>query len=192
MKHNREQILAKGIELMRRCGYNATGIQDILKACEIPKGSFYNFFASKEAFTIEAVRVYSAEGRKALQGVAAKENLGAVDKIRAFFQRMKGFYVSRRYQCSCLMGNLALEAAPGNPQLAREIRKQMASWKAIMKEFVKQGQKCGEITPAFSAAEITDYLFDSYAGALVRMKYERRAEALDRFLEVNLALILQP
>jgi TetR/AcrR family transcriptional repressor of nem operon len=32
------------------CGFNGCGVQDITAAAEIPKGSFYNYFASKEDF----------------------------------------------------------------------------------------------------------------------------------------------
>ena len=47
-KHNIDTIVKKGMRLFEQRGYHAVGINDILKACAIPKGSFYNFFDSKE------------------------------------------------------------------------------------------------------------------------------------------------
>ena len=49
-KHNIEDIIDKGSELFRKKGYNNVGINEILKECDIPKGSFYNFFETKEEF----------------------------------------------------------------------------------------------------------------------------------------------
>ena len=56
---NKEDILAKGEILLRTQGYNKTGINEILKASGIPKGSFYNFFESKEDFGLQVLAYYS-------------------------------------------------------------------------------------------------------------------------------------
>ena len=57
-KYNRKDILKKGIDLMSQSGYHSIGVMEILKSMSIPKGSFYNFFDSKEAFIIEAIELY--------------------------------------------------------------------------------------------------------------------------------------
>ena len=62
MKHSRENILEGGIELFRNNGYHGTGIQHILKSLNIPKGSFYNYFKSKEEFVLEAIKLYALYG----------------------------------------------------------------------------------------------------------------------------------
>lgn len=46
---------------MEQKGYNATGIQEIITIAGIPKGSFYNYFASKEEFAVEIIRFYSGK-----------------------------------------------------------------------------------------------------------------------------------
>ena len=51
-------LLDKGIELLWANGYNATSVNDIVKAAEIPKGSFYFYFDSKEDFTVKALEKY--------------------------------------------------------------------------------------------------------------------------------------
>jgi TetR/AcrR family transcriptional repressor of nem operon len=39
-------------------GYATTGIQSIVESADVPKGSFYNHFASKEAFAAEVIDAY--------------------------------------------------------------------------------------------------------------------------------------
>lgn len=51
----RELILAKGSEVMTRRGYHGTGVLEIVQAARIPKGSFYHYFDSKEAFAQQAL-----------------------------------------------------------------------------------------------------------------------------------------
>ena len=51
-------LLERGIELLWSKGYNATSVNDIVKAANIPKGSFYFYFDSKEDFTVKAIEKY--------------------------------------------------------------------------------------------------------------------------------------
>ena len=43
-KHDKEDILAVGYDVLRKNGYHNVGINQILKEAGVPKGSFYNFF----------------------------------------------------------------------------------------------------------------------------------------------------
>ncbi len=45
-----QRLTQAGRDLFSRQGYNATGIQQITDQAGVPKGSFYHYFASKEAF----------------------------------------------------------------------------------------------------------------------------------------------
>ena len=54
-EHNREKILQAGVELFNKHGYHGTGLKQILDTCQVPKGSFYNYFESKEQFAVEVL-----------------------------------------------------------------------------------------------------------------------------------------
>jgi TetR/AcrR family transcriptional repressor of nem operon len=51
----KERVLETGAAIVHRKGFHNTGIQEILKAAEIPKGSFYFYFDSKEDFGLQLV-----------------------------------------------------------------------------------------------------------------------------------------
>ena len=51
----RDLILAKGAEVMTRRGYHGAGVQEIVQAAGVPKGSFYHYFSSKEDFAVQAL-----------------------------------------------------------------------------------------------------------------------------------------
>ncbi len=55
----RDHLVEVGLELMRKHGYGATGLQEILQAAGVPKGSFYHHFDSKEEFTAAVVERYA-------------------------------------------------------------------------------------------------------------------------------------
>ena len=52
---NRENLLTQGVTMLMGQGYHGTGLQEILDASNIPKGSFYNYFGSKENFGAEVI-----------------------------------------------------------------------------------------------------------------------------------------
>ena len=57
----KRRLLDVGLATLLERGYNATGIQDLLVATNVPKGSFYHHFASKEDFALHVVGRYLAE-----------------------------------------------------------------------------------------------------------------------------------
>lgn len=46
----RQHILDTAKPIMLRKGFSAVGLNEILQAAGVPKGSFYHYFGSKEAF----------------------------------------------------------------------------------------------------------------------------------------------
>ena len=54
----RLHILNTSSDLILHKGFTGVGLQEILQSCEIPKGSFYHYFQSKEAFGCELVQHY--------------------------------------------------------------------------------------------------------------------------------------
>jgi len=59
----RSRLLEKGGDLVSSRGFNATGVQEITAAAGVPKGSFYNYFDSKDAIVAAVVdEVVTAAG----------------------------------------------------------------------------------------------------------------------------------
>src|SRR5260370_23412127 len=58
VRSSREQLLQVGLRRIHSVGYAATGVKEILDEAEVPKGSFYHYFASKEAFAKEVLALY--------------------------------------------------------------------------------------------------------------------------------------
>ena len=56
----REQLVNSALEVFHARGFNGSGVQDIVDAAGVPKGSFYNHFESKEALGVQVVHAYTA------------------------------------------------------------------------------------------------------------------------------------
>ena len=79
-KHNIENVLEMGLEIIRQKGYNKTGVQEIINVCGIPKGSFYNFFKSKEDFGIKALNYYTEKQYKIVKKYLTNKKIKPINR----------------------------------------------------------------------------------------------------------------
>lgn len=187
-KHDKTDIIKKGIELFRNKGYGNTGIQDILKACGIPKGSFYNFFSSKEAFALESIDFYSRGSLAYLLELDEDTSISSLEKIKRFFIITNDNLKQENCQLNCLLLSMTNEVSGENNPFSMSISSNIESMKSYINQWVIEGQKEGLLTQNYNANQITDFLYDSYHGAIIRMKYQQDQLALNHFEQFTLPL----
>ena len=188
-KHDINNILEKGIELFRLNGYHNTGIRDILKACDMPKGSFYHSFESKEDFVVKAILHFEEIIGKDFEKNISDESLSYYDRIRNHFNIHIDWYTEKDFKVGCLLGNLSTEVAGTIDPVSNTISAVYERWSRGLAGFIAKGQEEGEIIKHIEALDLANYLFDSFNGALGRMKVERSREPLNHFLDINMTLI---
>src|ERR1700733_9278992 len=84
----RENLIEVGLKLIRSAGYTATGINQILAAAAVPKGSFYHHFATKDEFVMEVIRRYVAGEQERLERLLDDSKLSPLKKLRWYFKEM--------------------------------------------------------------------------------------------------------
>ncbi len=68
-------------------GYEATSIEDILKASGLSKGGFYHYFKSKEEVLVESMRRFAEDMLQELEPIVEAEGLSALDKLNRFMEK---------------------------------------------------------------------------------------------------------
>src|SRR5690625_4216287 len=61
MEMRKRNVILTAKELYAKKGFQASSIQDIIDACNISKGTFYNYFASKNEFIIAYLNIAREE-----------------------------------------------------------------------------------------------------------------------------------
>ncbi len=188
-KHNREDIISIGSELIRQKGYHHVGINEILKACAVPKGSFYNFFSSKEDFMAQSLVAYGEHNRQHIEQLLSDSNKSPLERLKAMYQCFIEANSNEGCKAGCLVANLSLEVGGTNEYLAKVANEQFNSSLAPIAACLAEGQEQGEITTAFSASYLAEYLHAGISGAFSRMKVERNRVYLDKWYEMTFAFI---
>ena len=189
-KYDKEVILNAGIELIREQGYASTGVQHMLKACNIPKGSFYNFFESKQAFTVQAIKQYGEKHLSYIKEIDSQD-LGPVEKLMTYFKINSELEHVKKCGDTCFLISLSNEVTEESDFFSEPITDQIDQFKSITKKWVIQGQDLGEIRTDFSPELLTQNLHDTFNGVLMRMKHEQSNQALIDFKRVSFNLILK-
>jgi len=188
-KHSKEEIITKGIELIRKNGYYGTGVQQVLKACHIPKGSFYHYFNSKKDFALHAVEKYAQDTIDDLDRLMKRDELSGKEKIESFFKDQLEFYRDQKYEMTCLMSIISFEVGSVDAELSETITQKFHVIKDRIAAMAAQGQEQGEINRSLPPDKIASYLVDGFNGALVTMKYEQTSRGIEQFLDVNMSLL---
>ena len=185
----KEQIVTTSLSLLHGKGFNATSVQDITEAAGVPKGSFYNHFASKEALGVEVLQRYSAAAAE-LGEVLNNTALPMMIRLERYFAALVAANTADEYDCGCMLGNFSTELSNQSPAMRDAVRQSFAGWTGRLGEAFAEGQREGGITNTQPALEIANFVVDAWQGAVLRSKAEKSREPLDRFVNMVLYRIL--
>src|SRR4051812_5897328 len=107
----KERILDAAEEIMLQKSFHSVGLNEILTAVEVPKGSFYHYFQSKEQFGVELLKHYVADAsawkRRLL--LSAEQEPNPFERLMSFLDMTIGKMFEKECQGSCLVAKLATE-----------------------------------------------------------------------------------
>ncbi len=191
-KHDkRAAIIDAGAALMLRKGYHGTGLQEIVNASGVPKGSFYNYFKSKEDFALAAMEISSrdhiAEFETALMTGSPSPRQRIIDSYAAM---AAVFEASHSYTTGCFVGNLCQELAETNATIAEKAEYLFRNYTAPLARCICSAQNAGEVNRGADPDRLAEAIFNSWEGAILRMKSSRNIQPLNAFLDM-LAVLLQ-
>jgi len=190
----RDQLIESALEVFHARGYNGCGVQDIVDAAGVPKGSFYNHFDSKEALGVQVVRAYTAlVGAYVVEAGAAEILSGEgtpLERIRAYFEAVIEQNVSCGVRKGCLLGNFATELAPHSAEIAKAVTDALDSWSAAVAQALAQAQEAGELSRDADVHALARYLVDGYEGAAARAKLIGDRAPMDEFIQTTFDFLL--
>jgi TetR/AcrR family transcriptional repressor of nem operon len=180
----REKLIESGIQAIHASGYGGTSIQNIVEMADVPKGSFYNFFPSKETFAAEVIDAYSNRGQERLRSFLLDQRIAPRARLEAYFDDRIQAFRAAQYVRGCLMGNFSAEAADQSELIRERLTKHFDAWCDLLKACIAQAQKQGEISDQFPASLLAKFLLNSWEGALLRMRAEKSDAPLLDFKEI--------
>ncbi|MBX3630970.1 MAG: TetR family transcriptional regulator C-terminal domain-containing protein [Nitrosomonas sp.] len=170
---NRENLLNQGVTMLMEQGYHGTGLQEILDAASIPKGSFYNYFGSKENFGAEVIQHYINPFIAQLTTHLQQSETDALGAIRRYFDELILELERNEFKGGCLLGNLIGEIGDTSEICRESLQSAVGRYLDLLQSGLAKAQQQGTVRSDKSAKEMADLLLNTWQGALLRMKIEK-------------------
>ena len=174
----REKLLDQGVKMLMDQGYHGTGIKEILDTVHVPKGSFYNYFASKEAFAAEAITHYIEPFIDRLTAHLQDPQIDGLTALKNYYSELISEIEQAGYKGGCLLGNLMGEIGDTSEVCRHALMTAVERYNQLQKTALERAQKQGSVRKDRSAKNMADLLANSWQGALLRMKIEKSAQPL--------------
>jgi TetR/AcrR family transcriptional repressor of lmrAB and yxaGH operons len=131
---SRAAFVAATAELIRRQGYSATGINEIVERSGAPRGSLYfHFPGGKEELAVAAMTSAGEQLRRAISALlGSAEDVGA--GVAKLIDALAAGLASSDYEQGCPIATVTLEAATGSPAIGATADAVFASWLGVLEE----------------------------------------------------------
>lgn len=185
----RQRILDTGIELVRRKGFSATGLQEILHESGVPKGSFYHYFASKDAFGCAMIGHYAETYGQRLDEIFAPETGSGRDRLMRYLQIWIDDPVSGPWYEKCLVVKLAAEVADMSDDMRNLMAEGVAQVIARLAGVIEAGRADGSISAGLPAKVLAPTLYQMWLGAALVARLNRSTAPLEQAMAATKTLL---
>lgn len=134
----KELILQEASVLFAEKGYYGLGLSELLKKCEIPKGSFYYYFPDGKIQLVQEVLEYSY--RKMAHGITHRMLTGptALASFERMVDRLSGGFADKRGFGSLLMSMIAIESVYLDERVNATCKRLYGDWQQLYVDYLRQ------------------------------------------------------
>jgi len=180
-KDTKAHILEMGAQIIHQKGFNATGIQEVLNAAAVPKGSFYFYFKSKEEFGLQLIDYFSNFLFSKMDEFLNADNVAPLDKLRNYFEWFLAYFEQNNFIGGCPIGNLAQEMGDINDAFREKLKSVLDKMKTNVAQCLEEAQQQSDLSPALDVLYLSDFIVSSWQGALLQMKVTKNTASVRNF-----------
>ena len=188
----RENLIEVGLGLIHTAGYTATGINQVLEAAKVPKGSFYHHFTTKDEFVLEVIQRYAVGEQERWEWLLGDSTLSPLKKLRRYFKDLIATYgISGGPIAGCLLGNMSLEVGGQHTEIRNLLRQAFDAWEDAIAKTIREAMDKQELPKTTKANDLAALLVNNWEGAQVRAKAEQSDKPLELFFNNAFNVLLK-
>jgi TetR/AcrR family transcriptional repressor of nem operon len=184
----RQHILRVGRDIIVGKGYSAVGLNEILSAAGVPKGSFYHYFKSKELFGKALLEDYVETYLAELDVILASGSPGMARLMRYW----DGWLVLGDDACAgskCLVVKLSGEVADMSEAMRDVLLQGTNRIVQRLADCIAEGIADGSIRAGLTPPHTALALYEMWLGAALLTKLRREPSALRNAMETTRAML---
>lgn len=178
----RQHILDMGYELIVAKGFTSVGLSMLLKHAQVPKGSFYHYFKSKEQFGETLITDYFHKYMEWLNGIFNNNHFSANERLlnylRHWIELNQGVCGAQR----CLVVKLSAEVSDLSEPMRLALNKGADGVISAIAQCIESGIQDGSIKVS-NAQESAEFLYQIWLGGSILYKLSKDVSGLHRTLQ---------
>ena len=176
-EQTRQRILSTGRGLVLGMGFTGMGLKELLTASGVPKGSFYHYFASKEAFGCAMLEDYVAEYLARMDALIGAPLSGA-DRLLRYCEAWLVSDAGQSISENCLVVKLASEIPDMSEDMRRILDAGVQALVQRLERIVRDGLADGSIRAVVDPAQAARLLYGQWLGAAILSKLGKTQQPL--------------
>ena len=188
----KQHILDTGRAIILGKGFSAVGLNEILSTAEVPKGSFYHYFKSKEAFGQALVESYVSDYLTQADALLKPDGTPAAERLMRYWRSWladKDQEGQEGAECNCLVVKLSGEVSDMSEAMRMALLHGTDQIIERLADCMAQGQIDGSLRGSFDVHRMALTLYELWLGAALLTKLRRQPNALDAALAATLDLL---
>ena len=181
----RQHILDCGQRLIAAKGFVGVGLSEILGSAEVPKGSFYHYFESKEQYGNALLETYFADYLARLDVLFSQPDTTGAERLLRYLQRWTETQCCDDARAKCLIVKLAAEISDLSDAMRSTMRQGTDSILERLAQCIATGQSDASIGCLWSPATAALWLYETWLGASLLAKLRRDDSALEAAMQAT-------
>ena len=181
----RERLVRAGIVAALERGWAASGVDTVLRSAGVPKGSFYHYFDSKDAFgeaVIDGYQAYFLHRLERCFGAGAQGRPIAV-QLDDFLAVSAEGMARHGWRRGCLVGALGQELAGLHEGFRERLLASLTQWEQVLEAALLAARARGELPPATDCRRAARSFWAAWEGAVLRARLARDGAPLREVIE---------
>jgi TetR/AcrR family transcriptional repressor of nem operon len=188
----RDNILAVGQRIMSGKGFSAVGLNEILTEAKVPKGSFYHYFSSKDAFGEALLSSYFDAYLADMDAALGQSGLSMAQRLVNYFDLWCANQSFLDCQGKCLAVKLAAEVADLSEAMRAVLNGGTSAIIARLAAAIDSGVAEGSLAVDDRPDQVAQSLYQLWLGASVMVKIVRGTAPFDAAMAVTRQLLHLP
>jgi TetR/AcrR family transcriptional regulator, transcriptional repressor for nem operon len=166
----RNDLIRSGLELLTRNGFLSTGVDAIVKNANVPKGSFYYYFKSKEEYVQTVLNAYDSFFEHKLKKHLHTQSSGPMERMDSFINDACDGMKKYNFTRGCLVGNMMQESPGLPPSFIKQLQSIIESWQELVAACLADALSSGEIISDMNDKQLAAIFWSGWEGAIMRSK----------------------
>jgi TetR/AcrR family transcriptional repressor of nem operon len=175
----RQHIIDKAKPIILGKGFSAVGLNELLNSAEVPKGSFYHYFKSKEYFGEALIDSYFGDYLVRLEVLLNAEGMNGAERMMSYWQRWLVTQCGDDAETKCMVVKLGGEVSDLSEPMRLALQRGTNQIISRLADGITEGIADGSLPNDLVAADTALVLYNQWLGATVMTKIWRDQSALE-------------